>query len=352
MNLTVGRGDSAVLFTQLDFGRDHPYFVHLKGIRQGASDPQRADRVNIVTGPCLFSDRALSLRDSSGRELNILGSRRPKWSSPLTEVCVDAGLSIYEHESILRQSRAAADVAASVAPSARVVVNLDVPRVQYYFHLLGTLADRYVSPELLDRWFRLVDLRHAQVVDCFRRRLDIELGRACPGRKVLVRVSAPLAAVEEYIRSDAARGRAPVLQDLVDALAQGQDHVWKMLLDLESPRDLSELGVLSYIVEELRAAGIHEGADPTLAVMVENYPEWKVFHRAQRLLRRLVAHGWSDRETGPHHMVGMYPLERMFSVDATGDWAPLYFNDPGRHARDEKGDVVDLKDAVSDLYRL
>ncbi|MFJ9419971.1 hypothetical protein ACIRPT_38330 [Streptomyces sp. NPDC101227] len=345
--LQVGNEENIVVFSQAHFGRRRHHFLHFQGVTAvPGGGTSSLNQINLLTGPCLFSGRAMRFIDASGGEPNLLSARRKPLSHRLTHLWADQDLSLYEYESVLRQSRVVADVTSALPPTAPLTITIDIPRVQYYLYLLDAFSHGMASPDLALEWFHLVDVRHARMAAFFRDRLLAELAGVLRG-DITLRESDPLGAVGACIREAVARNTLPRLEDLLDELAATGDPVWKLLLEVQPPRDLEALGTASYVVEELRAAAVHEDSGPNLGILVENYPEWKILHQTDRLLDRIKKIG---RQTSPGNLLGMYPLERLINVNPSGQPEHLYFLDPGRHALDERGNALNLFDIVDSLY--
>ncbi|MFF4369275.1 hypothetical protein [Streptomyces sp. NPDC001594] len=341
-----GDEENTVVFAEARFARSQPQFLHLQGAKAIPDGGMKPDHVNFKTGPCLFGARAVRVFDEAGGQLDVLSPRKNSLSHRLTRVWADPELSLYEYEAVLRQTRAIADVASATPPDALLTVTIDIPRVQYYLYLLDAFRRQLASPGLLLEWFDLVDLRHDRLVDFFRDRLHAELKEVARD-DVTVRASDGLDALASPIRADVARNAVPRLEALLDDLAATGDAAWTLLLDTQPPRDMAALGTASYLVEALRTAVVHEGNGTDLGIHVEDYREWKILDRAERVLDGIRSAGY---QTSPGIMLGMYPLERIINSSPARRPAELYYLDPGRRAVDERGREVDLFDAVGALY--
>lgn len=342
LSIEVGAG-AAVVFAEARLGEQR-HFLHLMGAKHLPAEAPGAGGVNLVSGLCLFSSATLWGRDERGGRVEISHARGGALRCPLARIEAAAELSLYEYESVLRRARLLADLVAALPRAVPVSITIDIPRVQYYLYLLDALGSGLVSPGLALEWFRTVDVRHALTTGFLRERLSAELARASR-QDVVVKESSALGELAPYLRGAVRRGGLPRAEDLAAVLAGG-DLVWKLLLDLQPPPDVAALGPASYVVEELRAAHIHEDSAPGIGIAVEDRSEWKVFDRSRKLLR-----GMGDGQgAASGRLIGLYPLERLLTLDPYGRWASSYFHDPGRHALDEEGGLVDLFTVAEALY--
>jgi hypothetical protein len=236
-------------------------------------------------------------------------------------------------------------MAATLPRAVPLNITIDIPRVQYYLYLLDAYRSGLVSAQLALEWFRMIDARHALVAGLFRDRLQAELA-AMARQDVLLTESSALDELAPHLREAVRRGSTPCADSLAAVLAAGGDPVWKLLLDLDPPADLAAFGTASYVVEELRAANIHEDSAPSIGIAVENQTEWKVFERSRQILRYVT----DGDNSAPAQLLGMYPLERILNLDPHGRWTYPYFLDTGHHAMDEDGNIVDLFTVVDSLY--
>ncbi|MEU1053909.1 hypothetical protein [Streptomyces sp. NPDC005876] len=329
------RADNAVAFAQAVFVRGRSHFLHLRGVSPRPAQG-RFEQVNIVTGPCLFSNRAVRFVDDLGQSVDLVGTRPRRITRRLTGMTSQPHLSLYEYESITRHSSLIADVASVLPAETRLTVTLDVPRVQYYTYLLDAFRDGLVDSDLAIRWFETVDARHALVLGALRRSLCDRLLHATP-RAVPVTEADTLRGVGESIRQAVTGQGAPELGETLAILRSEDDPAWRLVLATQPPHDLAAVAGASYTVEELRAASPGESGGPTLGIAVENYMEWKIHDQASRVLRKLDT---THRSAGAPSLIGVYPLERFLSPSLR--WGHLYYQDPGSRARDGHGHVIDL----------
>ncbi|MET7605158.1 hypothetical protein ABZS96_22030 [Streptomyces avermitilis] len=347
LGIQIGARGSVVIFAQACFREKRHHFLHLKGAKQLPVAPTNVNKINLVTGPCLFSNRALRFFDESGGLCNILIAQGDPPPRRLTQFQADQEFSLYEFESVLRQTRVIADVVGTLPATASLTITVDIPRVQYYFYLLDAFRNGLVGSGLALEWLHLVDLRHARMTELFRNRLSAGL-QGIPSSKVTIRESEALKDLAPYIYDAVARNASLSLEHAL-AVLTSKDAAWKLLLEFAPPTDLAALGPASYVVEELRSATTLEESGPNLGILVENFSEWKILQQSSRILDQ-IKKASSSRKSSPSILLGLYPLERLLNVDCSGKWANLYFRDPGRYAVDENGSTVDLFNVVEFLY--
>ncbi|MDH6630623.1 hypothetical protein M2271_008484 [Streptomyces sp. LBL] len=204
LGIQIGERGSVVIFGQACFRQKQHHFLHLKGAKQLPVAPTNVNKINLVTGPCLFSNRALRFFDESGGLYNILIAQGGPPPRRLTQVQVDDEFSLYEYESVLRQTRVIADIVSTLPAAASLTITVDIPRVQYYFYLLDAFRNGLVDSGLALDWIHLVDLRHARLTELFRNRLSVGLQGISSG-KVTIRESEALNDLAPYIYDAVAR---------------------------------------------------------------------------------------------------------------------------------------------------
>ncbi|MDJ1135473.1 hypothetical protein [Streptomyces iconiensis] len=311
-------------------------YLHLKGAKKLSGSVRDATRVNLLSGVCLFSYRSARFLDVQGQPIPFLLPRgRSRATARLRRIVVEDELSLYEYESVVRQARVLAGLAAELPPDIPIGVTLDVPRVQYYLYLLDAFSRGQLGSGQLLHWFAHVDARHTRVARLFTDRVRAELS-AARRPDVTVRCAPGLERIAAPLREAASARHLPPLDALLARLT-AIDPVWEVLVRLDggtlTPADLPEA---SYTVEMLRATGAHTPGENVLGIAVENFVEYRILDRAQRLRLRLEG----PRPRLP--ALGVYPAETMVTVDTEGRPASPYLLDPGRFARDESGAMVDL----------
>ncbi|WP_280442740.1 hypothetical protein [Nocardia brasiliensis] len=340
----------------VDTGAGHPvpfaatefeggeHFLHLRGLR-GVRQTAALRLISVVTGCCLFSNRALWFRDDAEQRITLRGGRSFHTDRPLVEIGVDDSLSLYEYESAQRLSRVVADTLAVAGAGVAAAITIDVPCVQYYCYLLEALARRLVEPKLVLEWFNLVHRRCNEVADLFAELLAREL--SCVGIGFTLTRADPLAVLDAPLRRAVSAGAVPEVKQLLGLLTSS-DTCWQQLLAVALPRSFADLGRAGYVVQQLRAISRNRSAAPDLALQIDNYGEWRILRETHRLLTAAVEAGCDfDRAA----LFGIFPMERLFAVDSTGHWQNLYFSDPGCYALDQSGRLVNLLDLAEEIYR-
>lgn len=317
--------------------------LHIKGARKLTGSADDADRAELVSGVCLFSHRNLRFIDEHGRGTELLRADAAPSAARLRSIVTEGELSLYEYETVLRQSRVIGDVAALLPSSLALTVTVDVPRVQYYLYLLDVFQSGLVAAELAQRYFRLVDSRYTRVLDLFCRHIRRALDAA--GRPdVPVRTAPGLDPLAECLWDAVTTGDIPRDDDLLAMMIVGGDPMWKELRELDVPRDRHCLGYTSYLVELLRAAGLSDDGEGALSINVDSFGEALLFDQARQLRQRLGA-----PEDDPPSL-GIYAAETVQTLRPDGHAASLYLTDPGRYAVDEDGTRVDLFRLIDALY--
>ena len=295
-------------------------FLHARGAGSLKASPRH---VRFTTGPCLFSDRALAVRDELGRPVEVLHSQAVV-TSRVASITADERLSLYELEGVIRQARVIAGFAAELPPTTEISVVADVPRVQYYCYLLEAAAKGLITKELMRAWVQLVDRRHAQVTACLREQLRRQfrlVGLPEPG----VEVSAGLTPVRDQLLNCLELGTRPRVSDLARRLAES-DQLWAMANAASTPKTLRDLANRSYSLECLRGPEAE-----ALHVSVEDRSEVKIREGALRLIRY-----WKREGHTVPTVLGLYPLAQV--VLGRQFNASLYLNDPGTRFGDDEGE--------------
>ncbi|GGO81356.1 hypothetical protein [Nonomuraea cavernae] len=301
--------------------------------------------VTLISGGCHFSTRAAQLITESGRRVPITSLRHGQVGERVVGLRLDDELTISETETAARLPTVGAGVLSRIPPGVPVRVVLDVPHTATTLILLRAAQRGEVSPRLLLQWCDAVAARHPRLA-----RLHAENWRAALSSTPLIRpmqveVSAELETVGAYLRHALSCGRVPATEELVDLVAT-QDRLWRLLSQVAPPTTPVELAELSYVAAQMRAAVSTRHAS-RLAIAVENVYETKIQQRSGALARILRAELPDVR----FHLVGLYPLGRLWVRDADGGIRlNLHTHDPGRWAVDEHGRRIDLIQLATDLY--
>ncbi|MGW0535057.1 hypothetical protein [Streptomyces sp. NPDC003032] len=342
--IVQSRRDQAhkAVFAGADFcGSRHR--LHIKGARKLAGTADNAERAELVSGVCLFSHQNARFIDEHDHSVELLRPNAALPDARLRAIVVEDELSLYEYETVMRQSRVIADIAAMLPPSLPLTVTVDVPRVQYYLYLLDAFQSGLVPAELVQHWFGLVDDRHTRVLGLFcdhiRRTLD-----AAGRTDATVRTAPGLDALDECLREAVSTGGIPRDDDLLALMVGTGDPVWKELGECDVARDRHGLGYASYLAELLRAAGLPGDGRGILSIDVDGFGEALLFDQA-RQLRQQLGHPEEDLSS-----LGIYAAETLQTLRPDGHPASLYLTDPGRYAVDEAGTSVDLFRLIDALY--
>jgi hypothetical protein len=301
--------------------------------------------VNVVTGCCLFTDRAVRLAGDGDRTSSCLTPSSAPIDSPVRRIESSSRLTLYELESACRLPLLAADLVALLPPEMPVTVTIDVPRVQYYVYLLDAFHRGLVAPELMLRWFELVDERHGRVTALLESELGSALSAVIPGRHVMVRPAEGMARLEHAIRR-AVHSRTPLAVADMAAELSANDALWAMAIGHTTPAGYRDLVNLSYVVEQLRGGITRPGEHPSLGVAIDNPSERRACAQARTIARRVN----NDAQSGLGiSLLGLHPLERVFTSEATGPSDP-YYHDPGHLFVDSDGYHYCTEELLAILY--
>ncbi|WP_320775093.1 hypothetical protein [Streptomyces sp. CRN 30] len=330
------------VFAGAEFGGSR-HRVHIKGARNLQGTARHADRVELVSGVCLFSHRNLRFVDEHGDRTELLRADAAPPAARLRSIVTEGELSFYEYETVVRQARVIGDVAAMLPSSLPLTVTLDVPRVQYYLYLLDAFQGGLVATELVQDYFRLVDGRYTQVLDLFRRHIRRALD-ATGRTDATLRVAPGLDPLAECLWEAVTTGGVPDDEDLLGLMLATGDPLWKELRELDVPHGRHCLGYTSYLAELLRATGLSDETGGALSINVDSFGEALLFDQARQLRQRL------DPPDDGLPSLGIYAAETVQTLRPDGHAASLYLTDPGRYAVDEDGARVDLFGLVDGVY--
>ena len=320
------------------------YHVHVKGADALPASIREFGTVTFVTGFCLFSSRVLEVIGVDGTAFDCLAPRAASINVPLSRIDASADLSIYELESAHRLPWLTTDMISLVPAEIPVTVTIDVPRIQYYLYLLEAFYGGLVAPELMLRWFELVDERSRRVTSLLRHRLRATLPLADTSRRIRLRRAANMACLEVPVRHSVASGKRLDVDQMAELLS-ADDPIWAMSLAAVGPSGYRDLINLSYAVEQVRGGVAHKGDAQPLSIAIDNPSERRACTEARAVVRAARATG----RKGDGSIVGLYPLERAFTSEATGT-SDLYHYDPGDSFLDRAGQQYRIAELVSRLY--
>jgi hypothetical protein len=332
--------NSVVAFVQMSIGA-RAYHVMMMGVNSLSAPLADSGAVNFVIGSCLFSDRAVRLASASGNSLSCVRPSAPAIDEPVRKLESSSALTLYELETASRLPWLTADMIALLPAEMPVTVTSDVPRVQYYLYLLHAFRDGFVSMALMHRWFALVDERSRRVSALLERELAAALANRLPGRPVRVRRSEGMAVVEPALRRSL-RHRSPLPVSEMAGMLSARDEVWKLATAMTRPASYGELINLSYVVEQLRSGIARPGEISRVGIAIDNPGERRICSRARTLARA----AGSELNIS---VLGLYPLERAFTSDATGP-TDLFYNDPGHAFVDQDERRYGTAELLATLY--
>jgi hypothetical protein len=330
------------VFSAARFG-PRTYHLHLKGVDVLPRSVEDFAAVNLVTGCCLFTERALQLTAADGSPIGCLTPGAKPIRTPVSGLVCSRSMTLYELESVLRLSWLAADVVASLPPWLPVSVTLDVPRIQYYLYVLAAHYDGFLSQDLMLRWCELVRERANWVSDRLQSRLGGALAWLRVARPVTLQRATGLAPLEGLIL-ESVRARRAVEPSRMAATLAEVDPVWREVLAAVTPASYRHLVHLSYAVEQLRA-GMPSPRGRRLCIAVDNRSERRTNWQARAVSAALAP---APRESFAD-VLGLYPLERVLTTQPTGR-PDLYDHDPGREFVDDRAQPFGIEELLERAY--
>lgn len=335
----------------------------LKNAAEGVCRP-----ITISTGICLFSSRLLGFIPTNG-----LSASHDATEAVIPPLPYSTVATFYELETCTRMAMTIAGLAVTAstggtAGSRPIVVRLDVPRLQYYCYPLELLEAGLVSWEYVQEWFRLVDRRHRQVATLLQDTIIHEVRRRNCDVQVEV-TSGTIAATQLLRLCVLGHRKVPSVNDMLFVLEWIGPYqaAWREFLDTvddcQRPKDLRSLALMAYVFEVMYPAlqqattkpqhGKGEESSRPLLIQVDDIAEWRIFDRAEALLKRF--------KNRPHGLdpllVGVFPSPRIFTSEDQGR-STLFLHDPGlkiSQARSPSSDseddsVVSPLDIIGQIY--
>ncbi|MCK2239966.1 MULTISPECIES: hypothetical protein [unclassified Crossiella] len=269
------------------------------------------DELHVVTGSCLASATALSLRTATGRRVSP-SAPGPLAASTITDVAVQDELTLYEWESLHRLSAVVGDLVAVLPPGMPIILWLEVPNLQYYLLLLHQAAHTHtISPGLLARWWSEVEARSTRLRGLLHYHLRRSLDAA--GRTdIPIRTPAGLTPLEPTLRrqlhTEAPSTDTARLLEILET-----DPIWARLLTVVRPTDCAQLGLFSYVHRLLRPALTTRAGTRSLTIAVDNPSERRTLSLARDLAQTIPGLG------GP--VIGLYPMPTLL---VAGERATLF----------------------------
>lgn len=324
--------DSIVSFIPARIGRYSGNLL-IRGASDLAGNVTNYTAVNIVSGPCLFSSRALQASTDTSEPLTVLDPNLPLKRSIRSLTAVPE-LSLYEQESLRRLASLINGLFEVIPAGLPVTITSDVPRVQYYLYLLEAYNQKLITSQLLLEWFDLVDQRHALVCRRLNKLLPKELSP-------VVRPAVGFEVLDGYIKNQIIARQEVQLPDLIKLLADSHD-IWRLMLENANPNSYRELISLSYVKEEIQS-GLNSDGKNVLGVAIEN-PTERMTHKQSRRLasaitRRHPGLTWSS--------LALFPKEQLYTI---GD-SDLYLRDPGDTFMDPATGVSNtINSLINEVY--
>lgn len=275
-----------LILNQVHFA-NNAYYLMIKGVKESIDTKQSAAGINIKAGPCLFSGSHLTVLDEDEKHISLINPESELPSKKIRSISASSELSIYEYESIIRQTSLIADLAKSIPNDTAVSVTIDIPNVHYYFYIMDIFKQGLTSVEIVLEWFRIVDVRNKLVTNLFIKKLQEALSGSSHLSSINLLISNPLDKIAPFVFESVQQNKVPDFTKMIAILQDSGDHIWKILLDNFVPNNLYELGVAAYILEELRASLTKQGQPTQLGIMVENLSEWKIFYQAMILQKKI-----------------------------------------------------------------
>ena len=340
----------------------HIHVQNSKGLRRlEFSNASSLRSIAISTGMCLFS-KALVPTIDTWRDDRSIENSVPRRSLP-------THLTIYELEITTRLASTISDIVGllydvSTDNELDIIVNVDVPDIQYYWAAFELFQHGVVSKNYVQAWIATVDERRHKLWCFFNSAIrNLLSARHLPPVRVVLTQGTK--SVCEYLKQAASIGAIPSLDDLMDYLKHNKadSHCWNAFLryagEKYKPRDVQDLGRLFHVfnalspvlhtterVEDLAIRSVMEGDLPQLLLQVDDVFEWKVFDRAKRILKERQNHVPHDSKV---EIVGLFPMQRIF-VGGNGR-SNLWTNPPGPLLRSaETGRLCFPADIFSAVY--
>ena len=317
-------------FTEATFSRTSPtssHFFSTRGCSTLKSSHKLTDftSIHVVSGICLFSQQHLGLKHGEHSD----------HCPPLPS---DTKPTMYELETLLRLSSAIAGTVSllpvSVLPTTTVI--LDIPRIQYYAPILAAFSSGYCTRRHMEAWLEKIDTRHDQLAQAFTAAVKTAL-LSNGIHNIRVEISTCLDVLLPHIRSQLTSSIPLQITALLHELTHA-DPAWSSYLPAPPPIDLAALSKASYSYTLLRPVLSSSQDAKPLLLHIDNPAEWRIFSEAQKMFGRR-----------PGLLLGLYPLERVFTAESTGR-SSLYLQDCGQRLQDEDKGEVNPKEVLERVY--
>lgn len=311
---------TAFINMSLSDGSRYPVHTRLVGVNgEGLASP---DKLNVITGLCLFSATSVKGVEDNGNTFYLTDTyANGGLDRPLVNIKIDQRLQPYEVEAIKRLTKFISEL----NPAKPIEIGLAIPRLEYWLYALDGYERGCIDQDLMLKWFKTVDQRAEGLTRLLSKRL--------PDRS-RVRVVTPLGPLEELLRDAVASGRRDLFTEAVDNL-KSTSPLWRTsiravdeLADVdpkkEKPIDsFTALNYLSYVMGYLEMVE----NDDRFLVAVENPEESRIIDRAGAILAK---------NGQPSTIVGLYPHTNLAVRKSphNQDKLFLYFYNPnGSHSK-------------------
>lgn len=336
-------------------GPDTIQYFNLRSSNLKANDKiEEFSSVDIVSGTCLFSQEYLghAIQRSSDNPPPLLSDERP---------------TLYEIESLVRLPNAIADIASTLPALLHITITLDIPKFQYYLFFVDLYSKGHCNREYINSQLDAIDQRHNQVAEVFVKAIDEALNQrgVIDRRNTQIRVGDGLVGIAPYIRNSINQGHGvPSVQSLLQR-AMDLDPQFRKYCEFvpQPPQDYLSLSGISYPYEVLRPIlrrHIHEQGNNMclqpkktqgrqLLIQIDNKNERRTYVEASRILKEYRIKSTAS-STGDPLLIGMFPIERIFSGENTGKTS-LYYSEAGNYIYDSSiKAVVSPSDVVGRVY--
>lgn len=135
----------------------------------------------------------------------------------------------------------------------------------------------------------------------------------------------------------------PHFQEVLTRLSKQGGVLWHKILSLKKPNTYQALTWLAYALEEIKAAQ-PLGSMNHLAIVIENFPEWKIFNEAKNIIKKL------NDSSLCSNMIGIYPLEKLIVENEHARSFALYANDWPNTFIDNKNQSFSYESLLNTIY--
>jgi hypothetical protein len=315
---------------------EHQHYLFTRGLDERIDE---FDAVEIVTGSCLWSARAMRGLGAGGAEVPVMGAR-PRVAQRVERFVESPSLSLYERENARRVTRLIADLLVALGDVVDVTVRADVPGVAYYCYLLDAFGHGLVSRAQLLDWFTRVDSRRERIVALVGRELSAWTQSAGLDAAPELDTTDAMLAIDGNIRDGIDHGQVPSVGRLAGRFADG-DETWAAMFDVAEPHTFHDLVELSFAREMLQPTRDRVDTRARLTLVVDDYSEGKIYQRAVQLASRLRPES--------HRLIGLYPLTHVLTTK-DGHHGPMFLQDPGAVTLDGTDNEISYDDVLGAAY--